>query len=71
MSEVECLSCTSATQDECNECYGNGYLPRCVSCGDGITGCIWSGGRCLDCHERSSYAFACEVCGSWGACAHA
>lgn len=27
--------------------------PTCARCGDVITGCIWSGGVCLDCHERA------------------
>ena len=75
--EVECPQCDGRGQTgledwhaECEVCYGLGAVPRCVSCGDGITGCVWSGGRCLDCHERNAYAFPCEVCGTWGACEH-
>lgn len=25
--------------------------PDCTRCGDEITGAVWNGGRCLDCHE--------------------
>lgn len=25
--------------------------PDCTACGDEITGAIWTGGRCLHCHE--------------------
>jgi hypothetical protein len=27
--------------------------PDCTVCGDEITGAIWTGGRCLHCHEAA------------------
>jgi hypothetical protein len=27
--------------------------PECADCGDEITGAIWTGGRCLSCHEAA------------------
>lgn len=27
--------------------------PDCTECGDEITGAIWTGGRCLHCHEAA------------------
>jgi hypothetical protein len=33
-------------------CLDYGEHPTCISCRQPITGCIWGGGKCLDCHER-------------------
>lgn len=53
---VDCAACQLVAVDGgdwCWTCGGQGFLWCCAGCGDPITGCIWNGGRCLDCHEGS------------------
>ena len=54
MTTVDCRPCDgsgSVDGDWCYQCSGQGFLYCCSSCHDPITGCIWNGGQCLDCHE--------------------